>query len=383
MIRHRYKRATTLVVALFCLLGIVGAPQTGFASDIVTTTRIGPALNHPWGIAIIDDDHVLVTERQGRLLQINLSTGATTPIANVPPVFHRKQGGLLDVLVADEWVYLCYAAPLADGTSTTAIYRAQLDRAALIDGQQIFRANAATRSGHHFGCRLALPADGPHAGYLFASIGDRGDRDNAQIPARHAGSIIRLHPDGSVPKSNPNKPGWAAEIFSIGHRNPQGMTIHPTTGALWTHEHGPRGGDEINRVTKGENYGWPTVSFGREYVTRRRVSDHDTLPGYTDPLWVWVPSIAPSGMDFYPVGPRMRAFPNWQGHLLVGSLKFRRLYLVTLDNAHQPIAERIILDRSIGRIRDVEVIRHGRLAGTVLVLTDEAQGGLYLLQPAS
>ena len=381
-----YKRAAALAVALFAVITLwVGGAnaQTSTTSDGVTARQIGSPLHHPWGMAQIDDDHVLVTERRGRLLKIALSTGATTAINNLPPVLHRKQGGLLDVAIADGWIYLCYAAPVDGNIGTTAIYRGRLQGERLTDGQQIFISNNPTRSGHHFGCRLAVPAHGPHQGYLFASIGDRGDRANAQDPRTHAGAIIRLHLDGRIPGDNPVFQGGVGGLYTIGHRNPQGMAIHPKTGALWTHEHGPRGGDEINLITPGANYGWPAVSFGREYVTRRRVSPHDSLPGYVDPLWVWVPSIAPSGMAFYPASPTEAPFANWRGHLLVGSLKFRQLYLVTLDSQHRPIAETTLLHNSIGRIRDVRFIPNGPFAGLVLVLTDESQGGLYLLQPAS
>ena len=382
-----YKRAAALTVALFAMMTLLGigaaTAQTTTIDDSVTTRQIGPALHHPWGIAQIDDHQVLVTERRGRLVKIALSTGATTAISNLPPVLHRKQGGLLDVAVANGWVYLCYTAPIDGSKGTTAIYRGRLQGDQLVDGQQIFIANNPTSSGHHFGCRLALPTHGPHQGYLFASIGDRGARENAQNPGTHAGAIIRLHPDGRIPADNPVFQDGVAGLYSIGHRNPQGMVIHPETGALWTHEHGPRGGDEINLIAPGANYGWPTVSFGREYVTRRRVSPHDSLPGYVDPLWVWVPSIAPSGMAFYPASSADAPFGGWGGHLLVGSLKFRQLYLVTLDAQHRPIAETTVLSNAIGRIRDVRYIPNGPFAGLVLVLTDESQGGLYLLQPAS
>ena len=362
------KRATLLSVALF--LGIAVHPVSGIA-DQPAITKIGPTLHHPWGMDFLNDDTILVTERRGNLFRINLATGNAHQIGNMPDVYHKRQGGLLDVLVDGEWIYLCYSAVL-DGGSSTAIDRARLNtqRRNLINRTTIFTANRPTRSGHHFGCRMAIPQTGQHAGYLFASLGDRGDRNNAQDAAVHAGSMIRIHPDGRIPTDNPKFDNWLPEIWSIGHRNPQGMAIHPDTGDIWTHEHGPRGGDEINRIIGGRNYGWPTVSHGREYATGRQVSKHKSLAGYVDPEWVWDPSIAPSGLAFYPYDAAM--FPDFQGHILVGSLKFRQLYLVRLANG-TPVDEQIVMDRTIGRVRDVTIAPDGR----ILLLSDEAKGGLY------
>ena len=351
-----------------------------------TIDRVGPVLSHPWGMEFLDHDTVLVTERDGRLIRIDLGDGSATQIMGVPPVYARRQGGLLDVAAIDGHVYLCYSAVL-EGGSATAIDRAVIEGDRLVRRQTIFTGNAASRSGHHFGCRMQVTG-----GMIYASLGDRGDRANGQDGATNAASIIRINLDGSVPPDNPGPAGlaegWAAENFTIGHRNPQGMAMHPRTGDIWTHEHGPRGGDEINIIRPsrdgGANYGWPKVSFGAEYATGRRVSPHDSLPGYVDPVWVWVPSIAPSGMAFYPDaadGNQTGAmFPAYQGHLLVGSLKFRRLYLVELDADGLPASERVILDGQIGRIRDVAVAPHGPHAGAILLLSDEAQGGLYMMR---
>ena len=353
------------------------------AAGAMKIERIGPTLAHPWGMDFLDHDTVLVTLRGGGLMRIDLGTGMATEITGVPAVFNRRQGGLLDVAVADGQIYLCYSAILDSGSST-AIDRATLAGNALIRRQTIFTGNNPTRSGHHFGCRLQVTG-----GMIYASLGDRGTRDNAQDPAAHAGSLIRINRDGSIPDTNPEKAGWAPEIFTIGHRNPQGMAIHPRTGDIWTHEHGPRGGDEINIIRPdhdgGANFGWPTVSHGREYATGLRVSKHDSLPGYVDPAWVWIPSIAPSGMGFYPDAADGNdaavMFPEFKGNLLVGSLKFRRLYLVKLDgNTGLPRSEHIILDGQIGRIRDVTVASHGPHAGAILLLSDEVKGGLYMMK---
>ena len=397
-------RAALFSVALFAS-SLPTTAQTNTTNTIIE--RVGPTLSHPWGMEFLDHDTVLVTERGGRLLRIDLADGKATQITGVPRVYARRQGGLLDVATIDGHVYLCYAA-LLDGGSATAIDRAVLDGNRLVKRQTIFTGNETSRSGHHFGCRMQLTG-----GMIYASLGDRGERANGQNPATNAASIIRINLDGSVPAGNPRLPGWAPENFTIGHRNPQGMAMHPHTGAIWTHEHGPRGGDEINIIRPadhegsrdgaedagtgngGGNYGWPSVSHGREYATGRRVSQHDSLPGYVDPVWVWDPSIAPSGMAFYPDAgggtdnasspgshmlPEAGMFPEFAGHLLVGSLKFRRLYLVELDEDGLPASERVIIDGQIGRIRDVAVAPSGPFAGAILLLSDEAQGGLYMMR---
>jgi glucose/arabinose dehydrogenase len=385
-------RAALFSAALFAsALPTAAQANTNTAATKTIIERVGPTLSHPWGMEFLDHDTVLVTERDGRLLRIDLADGKATQITGVPRVYARRQGGLLDVAAIDGHVYLCYAA-LLDGGSATAIDRAVLDGNRLVKRQTIFTGNETSRSGHHFGCRMQLTG-----GMIYASLGDRGERANGQNPATNAASIIRINLDGSVPADNPLLPGWAPENFTIGHRNPQGMAMHPRTGAIWTHEHGPRGGDEINIIRPadyegaqieasdgGGNYGWPAVSHGREYATGRRVSQHDSLPGYVDPVWVWDPSIAPSGMAFYPDADdgndTGRMFPEFGGHLLVGSLKFRRLYLVGLNEDGLPASERVIIDGQIGRIRDVAVAPPGPFAGAILLLSDEAQGGLYIMR---
>ena len=362
-----------------------------FASPAVAGPKIkqiGPALAHPWGMDFLSANEVLVSERAGRLVKINLTTGEASQISNIPDdIIAKKQGGLLDVMVDDGFVYLCYSKKI-DGGSVTSIDRGVLAGTTLTNRTTIFQANKPSRSGLHFGCRMVM-----HNGHLFASLGERGARDNAQDPANHAGSVIRILPDGTIPSDNPalgnpaNHDGWAAQIYSIGHRNPQGMTVHPDTGDIWTHEHGPRGGDEINIIAAGANYGWPVASYGNEYVTNRPVSDEVTKPGITDPKWIWTPSIAPSGMAFYPdrIGYQDGSgddlmFPELAGSLLVGSLKFRRLHQIKLDADGLPSSETILFENAIGRIRDVAVAPDG----SILLLNDVSHqsnppGGLYRL----
>ena len=331
--------------------------------------RIGDPMAHPWGMDFLDDRNLLVTERGGNLFVVNFLTGDRVLVTNLPKVRARKQGGMLDVAVRHDKltnkkiIYLCYTQPQKN-KSATAIDMAYFNEGSLLDRTTIFTSNQPINSNIHFGCRLALDKK-----YLYATLGDRGKRYQAQDPRSHNGSIIRLYHDGGIPPVNPNKPGWTPETLSIGHRNPQGIAIHPKTGLVWTHEHGPRGGDEINIIHPGENFGWPKVSHGREYHGPS-IGVGTSAPGLKDPIWFWTPSIAPSGMAFY----SGKMFKELDGHLLIGSLKFRRLYLLTLEKG-MPVHETVILDRVIGRVRDVAVAPDG----AILLLSDEAQGGLYRL----
>lgn len=356
------------------IISLVSLMSLGFVSAATSAPiieRIGASLTHPWGMDFLDDSVVLVTERRGKLYKINLADGTRQPITGLPNIEAKRQGGLLDIAIAKSdngptSIFLCYSKPVTGG-SVTAIDRAQLVGSSLKNRRTLFLANNISKNAIHYGCRLVLNDD-----YIYASLGERGARYDAQDPAIHGGAIIRLHHDGSIPKDNPRLDGWAPEIFSIGHRNPQGLAFHPSTGALWSHEHGPRGGDEINIITAGDNYGWPTVSHGKEYIGGS-IGIGTSAPGLADPAWIWTPSIAPSGMAFY--GGSM--FPQLNGHLLVGSLKFKRLYLVQLS-AGVPQDEFVILDGSIGRVRDVAV----ESDGAILLLSDEPNGGLYRLSKA-
>ena len=361
-------KSPVYAIFLVCLLHLISLSLISAATAAPMIERIGASLTHPWGMDFLDESVILVTERRGKLYKINLADGTRQPITGLPDVEAKRQGGLLDVAIktpdsGTATLFYCYSKPV-NGGSVTAIDRAQLSGNALSNRQTIFLANNPSTDAVHFGCRLMLNDD-----YIYASLGERGARYDAQDSAIHGGAIIRLHHDGSIPNDNPKLDGWAPEIFSIGHRNPQGLALHPSTGALWSHEHGPRGGDEINIITAGENYGWPTVSHGKEYIGGT-IGIGTSAPGLADPAWVWTPSIAPSGMAFY----QGAMFPLFDGHLLVGSLKFKRLYLVKLAS-DSPQEEFIILENTIGRVRDVAVARDG----AILLLSDESDGGLYRL----
>ena len=320
-----------------------------------TLERIGGKIAHPWGISFIAEDEVVVTARGGRMYRINIDTGASAAITGLPKVEARQQGGLLDVLAARDGegirLYFCYSRRVEGGAATT-LMQARLDGTALTEQQVMFTSNTPQKGGRHFGCRIGIAG-----GDLYLSIGDRGARDDSQNMQSHSGAVIRIPRDGG-----------AASIFTKGHRNQQGMAIHPATGGIWVGEHGPKGGDEVNILSAGANYGWPVVSHGVEYFGGKVGEGLKSAPGYADPVWVWVPSIAPSGMTFYEGG----MFPEFAGDLLVTSLKFRSLYHVEIENG-LPVRETPLLKGRIGRLRDVEIAPDG----SILLLSDEAGGGLY------
>ena len=332
-------------------------------AEALTIEKIGGDISYPWSVSQINDSEVLVTARAGALLRINLETGLQRAVKPAPRVASFRQGGMLDVAYDGETatVYICYSKPAPAGAGL-AIATGQLEGTELKGLKDIFVSNHSSASGAHFGCRLVLSGD-----YLFASLGDRGDRENSQDVSNHAGSILRLNL--RTPERANSRDGWLAEQYSIGHRNPQGMALQPETGLLWAHEHGPRGGDEINLIEQNANYGWPVVSYGKEYVGGAIGLDYSP-EGFKDPLWIWDPSIAPSGMTFY-TGDM---FPEWQGDLLVGALKFTSIYRVELDpDTNRPVAQERLFNGDFGRVRDVEMATDG----SVLVLSDAPDGGLY------
>jgi glucose/arabinose dehydrogenase len=349
--------------------GPIASEQATF--ELVTVTS---GLEHPWGMAFLPDDEILITERPGRLRIVRDGMLDPEPIAGVPPVYASGQGGLLDVALDPEFVsnrviYLSYAAE-GDGGNSTRVARARLEGGRLEDLEVIFRAEPLVNSTYHFGSRLAFDPQG----HLLITVGERRDGERAQDLADHNGSVIRLHPDGRVPDDNPfiGTDGIRPEIFSYGHRNPQGLAIHPETGIPWLHEHGARGGDEVNVVRPGANYGWPVITYGIDY-SGAPIGEGTHKEGMAQPIHYWVPSIAPSGMAFYDG----EAFPEWQGDLFVGALRSELLARLELDG-EQVVAEERLLEDAIGRIRDVEVGPDGFL----YLLTDERDGALYRLEPA-
>ncbi|OGA09252.1 MAG: glucose dehydrogenase [Betaproteobacteria bacterium RIFCSPLOWO2_02_64_14] len=332
-------------------------------------------LAYPWSLAFLPDGRMLVTERPGRLRVVSKDFRLDPrPVEGVPQVAATGQGGMFDVVLHPKyaengWIYLAYNGR-GDGGHGTELARAKLDGHRLTQPQVLFRMEPKSSGGQHFGGRIVFD----RAGHVFLTLGDRGDRDRAQRLDDHAGSVIRLHDDGRVPADNPfvKKPGTKSEKFTLGNRNMQGAALHPKTGELWTHEHGPQGGDEINVIRSGRNYGWPVITYGVNYGIGTRIGEGTHKTGMEQPLHKWVPSIAPSGMAFYD-GDR---FPNWRGNLLVGALRDEMLVRLELDGEKVTKEERLIRD-AIGRIRDVRVGPDGY----VYLLTDDRNGVLARLEP--
>ena len=332
-------------------------------------------LAYPWSLAFLPDGRMLVTERPGRLRVVTKDFKLDPrPIEGAPQVAATGQGGMFDVALHPKyaengWIYLAYNGR-GDGGHGTELARAKLDGHRLTQPQVLFRMEPKSSGGQHFGGRIVFD----RAGHVFLTLGDRGDRDRAQRLDDHAGSVIRLHDDGRVPEDNPfvKKPGTKSEKFTLGNRNMQGAALNPKTGELWTHEHGPQGGDEINVIRSGRNYGWPVITYGVNYGIGTRIGEGTHKAGMEQPLHKWVPSIAPSGMAFYD-GDR---FPNWRGNLLVGALRDEMLVRLELDGEKVTKEERLIRD-AIGRIRDVRVGPDGY----VYLLTDDRNGVLARLEP--
>ncbi len=373
---HKYfKSQPPLLLAALVLVLCCSLPPTAQAANDFKVVTLTKGLEHPWSMAFLPDGRLLVTERPGRLRVIENGRLLSQPVEGLPPITPRGQGGLLDVVLHPDyknngWIYLSYAAPGKGGIGTE-VGRGRLQDNRLVDWQVLFQLQPKSGTGHHFGSRLVFDKKG----YLYITVGDRGERKRAQRLDDHAGSVIRLHDDGRIPKDNPfnGKTGAHREIYSYGHRNPQGAVLHPDSGKLWIHEHGPQGGDEINIIAVGENYGWPVVGYGKEYGSGFSIGEGTHKPGITQPIHYWAPSIAPSGMTFYN-GDR---FPQWRGNLFVGSLKFQLLVRLELDG-EKIVKEERLLKGELGRIRDV---RSGP-DGFIYLLTDSPDGQLVRLEPA-
>ncbi|WP_339709689.1 PQQ-dependent sugar dehydrogenase [uncultured Kriegella sp.] len=315
-----------------------------------TTELLVSGLQIPWGMSFLPDGSMLITEKSGEL--IHFKNGSKTEVSNVPEVYQRGQGGLLDVALHPDyknngWLYLTYAS--SDGEEKgghTALMRAKLQNNTLVEKEVLYKASPNTTKGQHFGSRIEFDNEG----YLYFSIGERGARDeNPQDIKRDGGKIYRLFDDGGVPEDNPfvGTNGAKTAIYSYGHRNPQGMAKHPETGAIWDNEHGPQGGDEINVIKKGANYGWPVITYGINY-SGTPITDKTEMPGMEQPLHYWVPSIAPSGMAFVTTDN----YGDWKGSILVGSLKFQYLERLVLEGNKVVSREKVLADE--GRVRDVK-----------------------------
>jgi aldose sugar dehydrogenase len=354
----RWPRFATLTALTSLLVAAPAAAQARVyksAHHDFRVVTVAEGLEHPWAIAFLPGGDILVTERPGRLRIIRNGRLLPAPVEGVPPVFAVGQGGLLDVVAHPDFasnrlVYLSYSKPLGGQESTTAIIRGRLENDRLTDVEEIFEA--ASRGRGHYGSRIVFDGNG----HIFASVGERmappsGDLEGhpAQDLSNHHGTIIRLNEDGSVPQDNPfvGHEGVRPEIWSYGHRNPQSLAIHPRTGELWEAEHGPQGGDEINLIEPGLNYGWPVIGFGVNYGSGRAIHEGTRRDGMQPPVHVWVPSIATSGMMIYDGD----AFPEWRGDIFVGGMAGEQLARVEIDMGVSMLEETLL--RGLGRIRDV------------------------------
>ena len=368
---------SAFAIALSLVASVPSVAQTVKSDEHeFRVVKVVEGLDHPWSVAFLPDGRMLVTERSGRLRIVRDGKLDPQPVSGLPQIAQHGQGGLLDVALHPRFaenslVYLSYAARGSDGVGTE-VARGRLNGSRLENVQVIFRQQPKGGSGNHFGSRLVFD----RAGLLYITLGDRGEKDRAQMPGDHAGSVIRVHDDGRVPADNPfaGKPGWKPEKFTLGNRNIQGAALHPQTGQLWTHEHGPQGGDEVNVIRAGANYGWPVITYGVNYGIGTRIGEGTAKAGMLQPLHYWVPSIAPSGMAFY-TGDK---FPRWRGDLFVGALKDEMLVRLKLDGEKVAREERLLKGR-IGRIRDVRAGPDGH----IYLLTDESSGMLVRLEPAN
>lgn len=376
----RQKTLTRAIAQLTLgMLAACNALTAGAAENLMRVQTVAQGLESPWAVAFVDEQRFLVTERPGRLRLVHADGRIEAPIKGLPRIDAAGQGGLLDLVTDPQFsrnrqLYFCYSEPGDGGSNGTALARASLsaDLRSLEQVQVLFRQSPKMPGRHHFGCRIAIDAQG----YLFLTLGERfSAMEQAQQLDNHLGKIVRLNRDGSIPTDNPyvNRAGARPEIWSLGHRNPQGATIGPD-GALWIHEHGPQGGDEVNRIERGRNYGWPVITYGEQYGGGKIGQGLQRLEGMEQPLHYWSPSIAPSGMAFVRSD---RYGAASRGHLIVGSLRGNRLHRLVWDG-QRLVREELINAPIEQRVRDV---RQGP-DGWLYLLTDAAQGRLLRLLPA-
>ena len=369
-----------VLTATFLIVTSTRGENTSFASSAgqLEVQTVASGLAHPWSLAFLPEGRMLVTERPGRMRIVTPEGQISPPLKGVPEVWASGQGGLLDVVTDKTYAqnktfYFCYAERSGSG-GRTAVARAKLNDGGgrLDDVKVIFRQEGPLSSGNHYGCRIAQAGDGN----LFVTLGDHfGPRDEAQNLGNHLGKLIRITPDGAAPPDNPfvGRDGAKPEIWSYGHRNEQGLAIDPASGDLWEAEHGPRGGDEVNIVGKGKNYGWPVIGYGVDY-SGAKIHNSAAKDGMEQPTKHWVPSISPSGLTFY----TGKLFPKWSGSLFTGALSGKMLVRLQL-NGHAVTSEERLLPNLNERIRDV---RQGP-DGALWLLTDSSAGRILRVSPSA
>jgi quinoprotein glucose dehydrogenase len=340
-----------------------------FSAHAITLEKTKINLDAPWGMTWFDDNHLLITQKSGEIFIVNTQDYNQTLIKHNIPSVQYGQGGMLDIISEDNNIWVTCSIE-KDGKHTTAIYHAELSGDSLINEKKIYEALPYIKSPYHFGSRLELKGD-----YLYASIGERGEGMIAQDPTNSIGTIIRIHKNGDIPDDNPyvDNPNWLPEIYQIGVRNPQGMSLDPLSKDIFISNHGPKGGDFIGPVLAGTNYGWKQIGWGGTNYSGTKVGDGNAWePGFLKPDFIWVPSIGVGGIKFY----EGDAFPKWQNSLLVGSLKFEYLSVLHRQN-NQFIEEELIFKNEIGRVRDIEI----NSKGEIFLIADEFDSSLYVLRP--
>jgi glucose/arabinose dehydrogenase len=363
-----------------CLLAVVLFPGLAISSQLIQSEKVAfelekvaDGLGTPWGLAFISDTRLLITERAGNIKLLDTKSKTLTSVQGAPMVRAIGQGGLLDVAVPPgfkpgDWIYFTFARDI-DGDGVTVLARARLSGNTLQQWQDLLETKSATDSGNHFGSRIAFD----EKGYIYFGVGDRGERPNSQDLGNHAGTVMRLHRDGRVPKDNPfvGRNDALPEIWSYGHRNPQGLVYDYSKKRLWLIEHGPRGGDEINLVLPGRNYGWPVISYGKEYWGPMSVGEGTHREGMEQPVKQYTPSIAPGSLLLYSGS----AFPAWQGNLFSGALKLTHINRVELNDAGEAVAEERLMEELGERVRALAQSQQG----WIYFSTDS--GEIYRIKP--
>jgi glucose/arabinose dehydrogenase len=365
----------SLMIGVFSLTSCISQEnppevKTPDQTQFITETVVD-GIDIPWGMDFISENEILVTEKKGTLYRV--TNGEKAEVSGLPEIYKRGQGGLLDVALHPDYknnkiIFFTAGVHIeGDEGGNTALYCGELNENSLSNIKLLYKGNPNTKKGQHWGSRIVFD----NKGHLFFGIGDRGNRDaNPQDLNRDGGKIYRLNLDGSIPEDNPfaDQEGALKAVYSYGHRNPQGMTVHPETGEIWENEHGPKGGDEINIIQKGKNYGWPVITYGINY-SGTSITDKTSMPGMEQPFYYWVPSIAPSGMAF----SSSNVYKRWKGNLFVGSLKFKYLERLVIKRGKVVKREKILND--VGRVRNVKEGPDG-----YLYLGVEGKGILKLVQ---